>query len=357
MSEEQRRELEIFEQAMGLAKEQRAEFLEDACENQAIRAEVERLLAMSEDEEDFLPTAEDVLTSVGLPGTATGERLQLRKEMVQPGSHLLDRYEVIARLGSGGTGEVYRARDARLGRDVAIKLLSGSYVSDPQMRDRFDREVRTVASLAHPNVMALYDIGEHHGIQIAVMELIEGHVLRNLMVGKMSQQRSVDIALGVAAALTAAHHRNLMHRDIKPENIMVTRDDHVKVLDFGLARPKYASGDTVLTGTAIIIGTFPYMSPEQCEGLELTMSTDVFSLGTLLFEMLVGVNPFRGDSIFETMRLLSNRAVPVATDQDASVPPPLSALLGQMHQHDPAERPTAAEVVTQLQDIRGQLPG
>lgn len=351
--DESRRALQIFERSLELDDKDIPDFLTEACDSATLRAAVEKLIAVSKEDEAFLPSAEEAMTS--MLSRTEGQSTTGSQGVVDKGDVLLSRYEIVERIGTGGVGEVYRARDERLGRDVAIKLLSRVHDSDPVMRDRFERELRLVASLVHPNVMGLFDIGDHKGTQVAVMELIEGTLLRDLMEQGLDERRSVGIALEIAAALTVAHERHLMHRDIKPENIMVTEDGRVKVLDFGLARPKYSAGDTILTQSAAIIGTFPYMSPEQSEGLELESSTDVFSLGTVLFEMLSGVNPFLGKSIFETMRRLADSAIPKLVDYDARVSARLDALLTWMLRRDPQQRPSASRIVSELQTVRHEL--
>ncbi len=249
---------ELFEDARALPGDQIARFLDEACDDRELRAEVELLLA----------------------------RWSERPEILEPGVVLMNRYAVKESIGAGGMGEVYRASDPRLGRDVAIKVLSKAHVSDPEMRKRFEREMRSVAALSHPNVMGIYDIGDHNGIQLAVMELVEGRVLRDLMDDEVAIEQAVKIGSGVAAGLAAAHRRDIMHRDIKPENIMVSNDGHVKVLDFGLARPQQMDADQILTHASRLHGTIPYMSPEQAEGATLGSPTDVFSLGTVLSAQL-----------------------------------------------------------------------
>ncbi|HEY4229741.1 MAG TPA: serine/threonine-protein kinase, partial [Thermoanaerobaculia bacterium] len=181
-------------------------------------------------------------------------------------------YELISRLGAGGMGEVYRARDSRLGREVAVKVLPERVASDPQALARFEREARAVASLSHPNILALHDYGRESGVAYAVMELLEGETLRDrIVVGALPVPRAVGIALQIAQGLAAAHDKGIVHRDLKPENVIVSNDGHVKILDFGLAKsfgPPAADSEitaleTLGTQAGVILGTVGYMSPEQ----------------------------------------------------------------------------------------------
>lgn len=314
---------ELFEDARALPGDQIARFLDEACDDRELRADVELLLA----------------------------RWSERPENLEPGVVLMNRYAVKESIGAGGMGEVYRASDPRLGRDVAIKVLSKAHVSDPEMRKRFEREMRSVAALSHPNVMGIYDIGDHNGIQLAVMELVEGRVLRDLMDDEVAVEQAVKIGSGVAAGLAAAHRRDIMHRDIKPENIMVSDDGHVKVLDFGLARPQQMDADQILTHASRLHGTIPYMSPEQAEGATLGSPTDVFSLGTVLFEVVTGTNPFLGSSVLETLRRVTGASPPRMVEGRPDVPEELDSLVADMLRRDPPTRPSAKEVVLRLRSI------
>ncbi len=235
-------------------------------------------------------------------------------------------YEILSPLGAGGMGEVYRARDSRLDRDVAVKVLPEGLVADGDALARFEREAKAVAALSHPNILAIHDFGRERGIAYAVMELLEGETLRDrLDAGAIPQRKALDYALQIAQGLAAAHDRGIVHRDLKPQNVFLTRDGLVKILDFGLAsrRPLDAAGrgqagrhpmagnsfaepptearERDLTREGTILGTVGYMSPEQVRGAAADHRSDIFSLGALLYEMLTGERAFRRESDVETM--------------------------------------------------------
>jgi serine/threonine protein kinase len=222
----------------------------------------------------------------------------------------LGRYEVLGPLGAGGMGEVYRARDTELEREVAVKVLPSSVATDPDRLARFQREARAVAALSHPNILEIFDVGMHDGLQYAVTELLEGQTLRERLPGKgMAWQKVVEIGSGIAEGLAAAHGKGIVHRDLKPENIFVTSDGRVKVLDFGLARieteisPEAETATLTPAGTVAgtIMGTPGYMAPEQVRGKPADTRSDIFALGCVLYEMVVGRRTFGGDTAPDTM--------------------------------------------------------
>jgi serine/threonine protein kinase/tetratricopeptide (TPR) repeat protein len=221
---------------------------------------------------------------------------------VQPGTHL-GPYEIVAPLGAGGMGEVYRARDTRLGRDVAIKVLPAEFAADPERLRRFEVEARAVAALSHPNVLAVYDVGTHEAIPYLVTELLEGDSLRDrLRAGGLTVRKAVETAVQIAQGLAAAHEKGIVHRDLKPANVFITKEGYVKILDFGLARltqSKTPAGpyaktvsDEPATETGAVLGTMGYMSPEQLRGEPADTRSDIFSFGCVLYEMLAGTSPF-----------------------------------------------------------------
>jgi serine/threonine protein kinase len=202
-------------------------------------------------------------------------------------------YEIQSAIGAGGMGEVYRARDTRLGRDVAVKVLPSSLAADPDRLRRFEHEARAVAALDHPNILIVHDVGSHDGLPYMVTELLEGESLRQVLAGgPLPTRKAIDYAVQVARGLSAAHQKGIVHRDLKPENLFVTRAGLIKILDFGLAksRPVAAEVDASIdaatrpqtTGLGIAIGTAPYMSPEQVRGFALDERTDIFSFGAVL---------------------------------------------------------------------------
>jgi len=207
-------------------------------------------------------------------------------------------YEILSPLGAGGMGEVYRARDTRLDREVAVKVLPQQFAEDPTALSRFEREAKAVAALSHPNVLAVYDVGREEETSYVVTELLEGETLRQrLNVAPLPWRKAVGIGVSVADALAAAHARGIVHRDLKPENIFLTSDGVVKILDFGLARMMSESGGsgqdaahtptvTIDTRPGTIIGTLNYMSPEQLRGLATDARSDIFSFGCVLYEMV-----------------------------------------------------------------------
>jgi eukaryotic-like serine/threonine-protein kinase len=216
------------------------------------------------------------------------------------GSRLLQ-YEIVSAVGSGGMGVVYRARDTRLGRDVALKVMAPHIASDPTMRTRFETEARAVASLSNPGILSIYELGVAEGIPFAVMELLEGKNLRErITAGALPWREACEIAAAIADALGAAHAKGIVHRDLKPENVFLTTDGHVKILDFGLALHRLdvgSEGPTMArTMAGTILGTFGYMSPEQVMGEHVDGRTDVFALGCLLYEMLSGRQLFTGST-------------------------------------------------------------
>ena len=217
-------------------------------------------------------------------------------------------YDILAPLGAGGMGEVYRARDPRLDREVAIKVLPAALARDPDALARFEREAMTVAKLSHPNILAVYEFGRDDGTAFVVMELVPGETLRaRLERGALPSRRAVAYALQIARGIAAAHARNIVHRDLKPENVMITLDDQVKVLDFGLAKSvdpaqsDMTRGAGVGTSVGTVLGTFGYMAPEQVRGLEVDHRSDIFAFGAVLYEMLSGERAFKGETAADTM--------------------------------------------------------
>mgnify|MGYP003694091373 CR=1 FL=1 len=212
-------------------------------------------------------------------------------------------YEIVATLGAGGMGEVYRALDPRLGREVALKVLPEAFARDRERLARFEREARTVAGFSHPNIVTLFSIEEDAGVRFLTMELVEGQTLDRLVVtGGLPLARVLDLAIPLAEALVAAHARGVVHRDLNPANLMVTRERRVKVLDFGLAKPaadRPAPGgsqaptqDSPLSSAGAVLGTVPYMAPEQVRGAAVDARADLFSPGVMIYELAGGRRPF-----------------------------------------------------------------
>jgi Tol biopolymer transport system component len=293
----------LYEAASELPAGERAAFLRDACDDEALREEVRSLLASGAAAGDFL--------SAGALRDAA--RVLMEDESLSLAGERLGHYEVLSLIGSGGMGEVYRARDSRLGRNVAIKVLPALVTPSAHARERFEREGRAVAALSHPNIRSLYDVGESHGRAYAVMELLEGETLRTrLERGPLPLRKALDTAAAIADGLAAAHAKGIVHRDLKPENVFVTADGQVKVLDFGLAKTHEPIAQPDLDGHAAsdAAGTPGYMSPEQVSRGDLDARSDLFSFGCLLYEMVSGRRAFERATAPETMAAIVNEEPP-----------------------------------------------
>ncbi len=271
-------------------------------------------------------------------------------------------YEIVSPLGAGGMGEVYRARDTRLGRDVAVKVLPAEFAGDPDRLHRFVQEARAASSLNHPNIVSVYDVGEERGIPYMVTELLEGDVLRSrLDAGPLPPARALEIASRIARGLAAAHEKGIVHRDLKPENVFITRDDQVKILDFGLAKqdpargsadPDSAGPTVVLTEAGVVLGTAGYMSPEQVKGRPADHRSDFFSFGALLYEMLTGRRAFQRPSRAETTSAILTEDPLEAAGATGKLPPSLRTLLRRCLEKDPEDRfPSARDLLRGLEAV------
>jgi eukaryotic-like serine/threonine-protein kinase len=248
---------------------------------------------------------------------------------------LLGPYEIISPLGAGGMGEVYRARDTRLAREVAVKVLPPDFASDTSRRQRFEQEARTIAALNHPNIVAIHDVGDGY----IVTELIDGESLRGM---KFGVRKVVDIGAQIASGLAAAHDAGIVHRDLKPDNILLTRDGRVKILDFGLAQVRAARAAaegtqtmTVHTEPGVVMGTVGYMSPEQVRGAATDHRTDIFCLGLILHELLTGTRVFHRDTSVETMTAILKQDAPELPE---SIPASLRQIIARCLEKEPASR-------------------
>ena len=319
---------EVLAQALDLAPGERAPFLDRACSSDpSLRQEVETLLASSPNmRSSFLqsPPARATLAS----GTRLGD------------------YEVKSLLGSGGMGEVYRARDARLGRDVAIKILPQSLSSDVDRLCRFEQEARAAAALNHPNILAVFQMGTHDGAPYLVSELLEGETLREcLQHSRLPVRRAIEYGVQTARGLSAAHEKGIVHRDLKPENLFVTKDGRVKVLDFGLAKLTQRTGsepDAPMIGQetqpGVVMGTSGYMSPEQVRGQVADYRSDIFSFGTILYEMLTGERAFQKPTSAETMTAVLNEDPASISQVTSNTPPALQRVLHRCLEKNPEQR-------------------
>ena len=257
-------------------------------------------------------------------------------------------YEIQSALGAGGMGEVYRARDTRLGRDIALKILPESFARESDRLHRFEQEARAVATLNHPNILAVFDIGQQNGSPYLVSELLEGETLRTVLDhGALSQRKAIEYGVQIAQGLAAAHEKGIVHRDLKPENIFVTKDARIKILDFGLAKQSQkasaATSDGVTltsshTAAGVVMGTASYMAPEQVRGDVADPRTDIFAFGAVLYEMLSGKRAFRRETPAETMTAVLKEDPPELTDPSHPISPALDRIVRRCIEKDPEQR-------------------
>jgi non-specific serine/threonine protein kinase len=279
----------------------------------------------------------------------------------------LGHYEITASLGRGGMGEVYRARDTKLRRQVAIKVLPPALTADPERRMRFQREAQTAAALSHPNIAVIHEISEHEGSPFLVMELIEGQTLDEATQGKtLSMKEWLHYAVPIAEAIAHAHRNGVVHRDLKPSNVMITEDGRVKLLDFGLAKllePDLETDQTALetisqelTRAGKVIGTVAYMSPEQARGQTIDHRTDIFSLGILLYQLATGRLPFAGDSDIESLNATLTEDPPPLVETAPEFAPEASRVVAKSMEKEPDRRyQSAAEIVTDFRNLARDL--
>ncbi|MBA2259339.1 MAG: serine/threonine-protein kinase [Acidobacteria bacterium] len=281
---------------------------------------------------------------------------------LQPGARL-GPYEIVSALGAGGMGEVYRARDPRLGRNVAIKVLPTAFSADVDRLHRFEQEARAAAALNHPNILAVYDIGTHAEAPFIVSELLEGETLRERVnAGPVPVRKTIELALHIAHGLAAAHDKGITHRDLKPENLFVTRDDRVKILDFGLAKltqnqPAFGPASGIATTPAptqpgVVLGTVGYMAPEQVRGLPVDHRADLFAFGAILYELLSGRRAFSRDTAPETMAAILNEDPPELSAAAAPIPPALMRIVSRCLEKSPSGRfQTASDLAFALDGL------
>jgi Tol biopolymer transport system component len=269
-------------------------------------------------------------------------------------------YEIVSAIGAGGMGEVYRAHDTRLHRDVAVKILPASFAADPERRARFEREAQAIAALSHPNVLAIHDTGVHDGRMFVVTELLEGETLANrLKSGALPLRKALEAAIQIARGLSAAHDKQVVHRDLKPENLFLLRDGHLKILDFGLVRHvPSASGATetvaAATDPGVVMGTVGYMAPEQVRGQPVDARADLFAFGAVLYEMLTGQRAFRRDTAAETMTAILREEPRELLQTRADLSPALDRIVRHCLEKDPSERfQTARDVAFALENLSG----
>lgn len=327
--EEWKKARDVLAEALELKPGERAAFLDRVLPNEgALRGEVERLLSSSDEaRSSFLGSSTSHVAVT--PGTKLGE------------------FEVLALVGAGGMGEVYRARDARLRRDVAIKVLPASVSADPERLRRFEQEARATAALNHPNILSIFQMGTYEGAPYLVSELLEGSTLREQLArGPLPMRKAIDYAAQVAHGLAAAHDKGVVHRDLKPENLFVTKDGLLKILDFGLAKlvqREWSACSDVPTETrgtdpGIVMGTVGYMAPEQVSGKAADHRADIFAFGAILYEALTGTRAFRKPTAPETMSAILNEDPRPASQLVAAIPPALQKVVHRCLEKNPTQR-------------------
>ncbi len=351
---------DLFQSAAERAPEDRAAFLDEACHgDEGLCREVESLLASYERAENFIESpafeiAPELLTN-DMAGALVGE--------------LIGHYRIESLIGVGGMGEVYLARDERLGRKVALKLLPTRLIADETQLSRFKTEARSASALNHPNILTVYEIGAEGNRQFIAMEFIEGMTLRaSLTRGRMNVHSTLEIAVQVASALAAAHETGVVHRDIKPENIMLRPDGYAKVLDFGIAklteqRPAsdhYELGTTAVLQTrpGLVLGTAHYMSPEQTRGQKVDARSDIWSLGVVLYEMIGGIPPFRGETPSDCIASILRTEPPPLSGLLSDVPLKLESILQKALRKNRDQRyQTIKEMLADLRNLKGEAEG
>jgi eukaryotic-like serine/threonine-protein kinase len=275
-------------------------------------------------------------------------------------------YLVLEKIGAGAMGEVFRARDERLGRDVALKLIKPASSDNPDHLRRFEIEARAAAALNHPNILAIYDVGFEGSFPYIVSELLQGHTLRQrLMAGPIPVSQAADFALQIALGLTAAHARHIVHRDLKPENLFITEDGRIKILDFGVAKLQTPADEergidtlTTVTKSGFVIGTVAYMAPEQLRGKPVDHRSDIFSFGAILYEMLTAKRAFSGETEVDTMTAVLLEQPPDTNLQNSAIPQPFQEIVRHCLEKEPENRfQSAKDLGFALQTLSGSSPG
>jgi len=321
---------QICEAALKRKAGERAAFLKEACgKDEGLLREVESLLAHEDAAQSFIE----------VPAMDVAARVLAEDRSPSLLGQQIGSYQILSLLGAGGMGVVYLARDTRLGREVAIKVLPWAFSTDADRLRRFEQEARTAGRLNHPNILAIYDLGTHEGSPYLVSERLEGKTLRETMKGAaVPARKATEYAVQILRGLAAAHDKGIVHRDLKPENLFLTPDGRLKILDFGLAkltRPESHGSPTdrtesrVGTVPGLVLGTVGYMAPEQVQGEAVNHRADLFSFGTILYEMLSGQRAFRGKSDVETLNAILKEEPPDLSNLN----PPISSALNRIIRH------------------------
>ncbi|MDQ3375189.1 MAG: serine/threonine protein kinase, partial [Acidobacteriota bacterium] len=346
----------LFDAALKFAPAQREKFLDNACGNdEGLRREVEKLLASFADD-SFMeqPAAKEVASVI----------IKAETKNLEAGE-CFGHYEIIKQIGAGGMGEVYLAKDKKLERLVAVKILNEKFSRNESNLNRFTQEAKAASALNHPNILVIHEIGVSEEANYIVSEFIEGVTLRDRfseLPAKLSE--ALEILIQIANALTAAHSARIVHRDIKPENIMIRPDGYAKILDFGLAKLveqkviglEDATVKQNETAKGVILGTVNYMSPEQAKGGRVDERTDIFSFGVVIYEMIAGRTPFAGDSMSETFANLINTEPQPLSRFAEGVPDELQRIISKTLRKNKDERyQTMKDVLTDLKSLRENL--
>jgi serine/threonine protein kinase len=347
----------LYDDALDLPAAERAKFAQEACAgDEDLQRELLSLLAAEQKVGDFMesPALDIAARAVAHNGDSVKQSSFIGRE--------LGPYKIEKLLGVGGMGEVYLAHDAKLARKVALKILPPQFTSDPERIKRFERESRAVSALNHPNLITIYDIGVSERVHYIATEFVTGKTVRDLIDDGLKMRDALAIATQVAEALGAAHNAGVLHRDIKPENIMVRPDGYVKVLDFGLAKlnEQATAGGLPLsaaqTQSGLLMGTLAYMSPEQAAGDEVDERTDIWSLGIVLYEMMIGSSPTKGANRLETLGTILSKEPLSATDSHPSLPPELDHILGKALEKDRELRyQTASDFRADLKRLKREI--
>src|SRR5207248_1727662 len=349
---------EIFHAALDQEPDRVGAFLDAACEgDELLRRKVEALLASLQRAGAFIETP--------VAGIATRITENGQADLLI--GRTIGHYKISEQIGTGGMGEVYLATDMTAGRKAALKLLPTRFTSDAERLKRFQQEARALVGLNHPNILTVYEIREDHSTHYSASELNEGETLRQRLArGRMELSEAVDVAIQVASALAAAHEAGIVHRDINPGNIMLRPDRYVKVLDFGIAKlaeqeapapmPKDEALLLVETNLGSILGTVPYMSPEQARGAQVDKGTDIWSLGVVLYEMVTGHTPFIGDTPREVMSSILEKEPPPLTSYSKQSPAELQEIISKALRKGRTERyQSASEILQALKNLRHNL--
>ena len=347
---------ELFHQVVGLPTEQRTAYLDEHCDDPEVRAEVVKLLAFDAERGSLLTVEvpggdlpETVATTDGDPAADPS--------VVSPGTVVGNRYRVLELLGHGGMGAVYLAEDSQLGRQVALKFLAPELARDQDQRRRFLKEARSASALNHPNVCIVYEVGEVDGRPFMAMEFIEGRNLAaRIHQGSLPTDEILEVAVQIADALDAAHSKRIVHRDIKPANISINNRGQVKVLDFGLAKRVDESVEGGETRPGTILGTPAYMSPEQALGQPVDPRSDLFSLGAVLYEMVTGRQPFRGDNFADVVNNIVHAQPEAMARFNYDVPQELERITRKCLAKNPEERyQTVRDLLVDLRNLRREI--